>query len=385
MEAVIGRVYLSPPHMNGAESKYIAQAFESNWVAPLGENVDKFELEVKTFVGMPHALALSSGTAAMHLALKYIGVGSGDIVFCSDVTFAASCNPITYLQAEPVFIDSDMETWGMSPTVLYDALVLCKKRGKLPKAVIVVDLYGLPANYDSILAICADFGVPVIEDAAEALGSSYKGRMCGSLADLSILSFNANKIITTSGGGMVLARKAAATEKMKYWATQARENKRHYEHKEIGFNYRLSNISAGIGRGQMECIDMYVQSRRQIYKLYVSELSGLPVRFYPTIDGAEPNCWLSVMVVEENCGVTVDDIIDALEVENIEARPFWKPMHSQPVYSECEFFSLKDKISVGQQLFENALCLPSGSAMSEEAKLKTIDIVRKCFKRGKKG
>jgi len=371
--------------MNGAESKYIAQAFESNWVAPLGENVDKLEEELRTFVGMPQALAVCSGTAAMHLILRYLGVKAGDIVFCSDVTFAASCNPITYLQAEPVFIDSDLESWCMSPKVLSDALARCKKRGKLPKAVIVVDLYGLPANYDAILDICAGYGVPVVEDAAESLGASYKGRMCGSFGDFSILSFNANKIITTSGGGMVLANDAAATTKMKYWATQARESARHYEHKEIGYNYRLSNICAGIGRGQMERIDMYVQARRRIYRRYVDALCGLPVCFYPDMDGAQPNCWLSVMVLDENCGVTVDQIIDVLDRENVEARPFWKPMHLQPVYTDCEFFHHDNRLPVGEQLFERALCLPSGSAMSEAIQKQIIDIVRNCFKSSLKG
>ena len=379
METVNDRLYLSPPHMNGAEMGYIQQAFLSNWIAPLGENVDKFEETVKTYVDMPEAVALSSGTAAMHLALKYVGVGPGDFVFCSDITFAASCNPVKYLQAEPVFIDSDLDSWGMSPALLYDALELYKSRGILPKAVIVVDLYGLPADYDSILEICAHFGVPVIEDAAEALGSSYKGRMCGSFGDLNILSFNANKIITTSGGGMVLVKDTSAAKKIKFWATQAREAAKHYEHKEIGYNYRLSNICAGIGRGQMEGIDEYVKARHTIYQYYVRELSHLPVCFYPQIDGAVPNCWLTVMVLNDNCGVTVNDMIGALDAVNIEARPFWKPMHQQPVYAGCEFFYMAHTVPVGDQLFSQAICLPSGSAMDKKTQDKVIDVVRGCF------
>lgn len=383
METVIDRVYLSPPHMNGAEMGYIQQAFLSNWIAPLGENVDKFEEAVAAFVDMPKALALNSATAAIHLALKYLGVGQGDIVFCSDSTFAGSCNPIKYLQAEPVFIDSELETWCMSPALLYDALERYKRKGKLPKAVIVVDLYGLPARYDAILDICAQFGVPVVEDAAEALGSSYQGRRCGAFGDLGILSFNANKIITTSGGGVLLAKDNATIEKSKYWATQAREPARHYEHKEVGYNYRLSNISAGIGRGQMDCIDMYIERRQQIYNLYVNELSQLPVSFYPQIDEAAPNCWLSVMVLGENCGVEVIDIIEVLDRANIESRPFWKPMHLQPVFAACEFFYHDRAMPVGEQLFESAVCLPSGSAMSESTQAEIINLIIGCFKKNR--
>ena len=370
---------MSPPHMNGAEIVYIQQAFATNWIAPLGENVDQLEIAVKKYIGMPEALAVSSGTAAMHLVLQYIGVGPGDIVFCSDITFAASCNPVRYLHAEPVFIDSDIDSWGMSPLLLEKALEAHKKSGTLPKAVIVVDLYGLPARYDLITEICARYGVPLVEDAAEALGSSYQGRMCGSFGDLNILSFNANKIITASCGGMVLAQEKAAVDKMKFWATQAREKTRHYEHKEIGYNYRLSNICAGIGRGQMETLDDYVLARQRIYNRYVSALSDLPVRFYPDIEGARPNCWLTTMVLEENSNVGVYDIIDALEQANIESRPFWNPMHRQPVYAGCAFYHLDNAVPVGDYLFENALCLPSGSAMTEETQTRVIGVIRKCF------
>ena len=274
------RVFLSPPHMTGREMDYINKAFETNWIAPLGENVDDFENAVKNYVDMPAALALTSGTAAIHLALKYLGVGSGDSVFCSDVTFAGSCNPIAYQNAIPVFIDSDPVSWCMSPDLLQRALEEHQKTGRLPKAVIVVDLYGLSAQYDQITEICAHYGVPMIEDAAEALGASYQNHKCGSFGDLSVFSFNGNKIITTSGGGMVLARDQKSIEKMRYWATQARENLPYYEHKEIGYNYRLSNVCAGIGCGQMEFIDDFVEARKQIYCRYTEGLKDLPISFY---------------------------------------------------------------------------------------------------------
>lgn len=358
--------------------KYIHRAFESNWIAPLGENVDEFERAVREYIGVPQAVALSSGTAAIHLALRYLGVGPHDVVFCSDVTFAASCNPIRYLQAEPVFIDCDEESWCMSPKLLARALNDHRRAGNLPKAVVVVDLYGLPADYGRILPVCEEFGVPVLEDAAEALGSSYRGRMCGSFGDIGVLSFNANKLITTSGGGMVLAGEAAA-KKIKYWATQAREKARHYEHREIGYNYRLSNICAGIGRGQMETVDAYVQARRGIYDRYVKALFDLPVSFYPHIAGAGPNCWLTVMTMEAGCGVSPDAIIDALERENVEARPFWKPMHMQPVYEGSVFYHEPGKASVGERLFASSVCLPSGSAMTQDVQDEIVKIVRGCF------
>lgn len=370
---------MSPPHMNGRELEYIQQAFASNWIAPLGENIDAFESAVKGYVGVGGALAVSSGTAAIHLALRYAGVMPGDAVFCSDVTFAASCNPITYLQAEPVLIDSDMESWCMDPALLASALHAYKKAGRLPKAVVVVDLYGLPANYDRILDVCGEFGVAVIEDAAEALGASYKGRMCGAFGALNILSFNANKIITTSSGGMVLADDEHAIQKMKYWATQARENTPYYEHKEIGYNYRLSNICAGIGRGQMETLDEYVEARRAIHRRYRQGLDGLPVSLNPVIEGAQPNFWLTVMVPDQGCSVSSWQIAEALNRENIETRPYWKPMHMQPVYRNRRFFSVNGQKPVGQRLFESGLCLPSGSALDEDTQGKIIDIIRGCF------
>jgi pyridoxal phosphate-dependent aminotransferase EpsN len=377
------RVYLSPPHMNGREMGYIEHAFATNWIAPLGENVDAFEDAVKSHVHMPFALGVSSGTAAMHLALMYLGVGPGDVVLCSDVTFAASCNPIVYLDAEPVFIDCDLKSWCMNPALLENALFHYKKAGRLPKAVIVVDLYGLPADYSRITDICAEFGVPLIEDAAEALGASYKGRMCGSFGEIAILSFNSNKIITTSSGGMVLAHHEQMVQKMKFWATQAREPFPYYEHKEIGYNYRLSNICAGIGRGQMEKLDDYVEKRRGIYRRYAEAFSGLPVGMNPVIDGARPNFWLSVMTFEDGCGIAPEDVAEALARENIETRPFWKPMHMQPVYQDCRFFSDTRRIPAGEVLFKSGLCLPSGSAMSADTQDRIIDIITDCFRQNR--
>ena len=368
---------MSPPHMNGAEMKYVRRAFRTNWIAPLGENIDKFEESVRSYVRMPEAVALSSGTAAIHLALKALGVSAGDAVFCSDVTFAGSCNPIMYLGAEPVFIDSDMESWCISPVLLEKALAEYKSRNRLPKAVIVVDLYGLPADYGRILEICRRYGVPVLEDAAEALGSSYKDEKCGSFGDIGALSFNANKIITTSGGGMALLRDRAAAEKIRYWAAQAREKTPHYEHRDIGYNYRLSNVTAGIGRGQMESLDRYVAARRAILERYKEGLRGFPVSFNPLIAGAEPNCWLSVMVIGESCEAGPGDIIEALSEENIESRPFWKPMHSQPAYRGFDFWSEEGSVPVGDYLFGRAVCLPSGSAMSEKTQSRIIGIIKK--------
>ncbi|WP_339319203.1 DegT/DnrJ/EryC1/StrS family aminotransferase [Paenibacillus sp. FSL R10-2734] len=356
------RIFLSPPHMSGNEMKYIQEAFDSNWIAPLGTNVDKFEEELCEYVGVEHGLALSSGTAGIHLALKYFGVGPGDYVFCSDLTFAGSCNPILYQYANPVFIDSEPETWNMSPIALEKAFEWAKKENKMPKAVIIVDLYGQSADYDSLLPICEHYGVPVIEDAAEALGATYKGKKCGSFGHIGIFSFNGNKIITTSGGGMVVSNDEEAIKKMRFWATQSKETSRHYEHKEVGYNYRMSNICAGIGRGQLEALDSFIQKRRTINNLYRESLSDLPLSFMPISNNGNPNHWLSVLNLSSSEVVTPEDIIVLLEKANIESRPVWKPMHLQPLYKEFSVFSHDDNISVG--LFQSGICLPSGSSMS---------------------
>ncbi|MEK5491322.1 DegT/DnrJ/EryC1/StrS family aminotransferase [Paenibacillus sp. FSL R7-0297] len=359
------RIYLSPPHMSGNEMKYIQEAFDTNWIAPLGPNVDKFEEEICEYVGVDHALAISSGTAGIHLALKYYGVGPGDYVFCSDLTFAGSCNPILYQYANPVFIDSEPETWNMSPVALEKAFEWALKEHKLPKAVIIVDLYGQSADYDQLLPICKKYGVPVIEDAAEALGASYKGKKCGTFGDISIFSFNGNKIITTSGGGMVVSNDEAAIKKMRFWATQSREIAKHYEHKEVGYNYRMSNICAGIGRAQLQNLNKFIDNRKYIFEQYKIQLSTLPLVSMPINACGTPNFWLSVFIIDEGVKYTPEDIIEDLETENIESRPLWKPMHMQELFSEYPFFSHFDMEAVGDRLFRYGLCLPSGSSMNE--------------------
>lgn len=368
------RVYLSPPCMNGSEIEYIQSAFRENRIAPLGANVDLFEEMLCAFTGSPFAVALSAGTAAIHLGLLWLGVRAGDRVFCSDVTFSASCNPIRYLGAEPVFIDSDEESWNMSPALLERALSEAKREGRLPKAVVVVDLYGCPADYARILPLCEEYGVPVLEDAAEALGASYRGRMCGTFGKVGVLSFNGNKLITTSGGGMALTQEKAAAEKIKFWSTQAREPAPHYEHKEIGYNYRLSNICAGIGCGQMKTVRENLARRAQIHAAYRKGFAGLPIAFSPELGGAEPNHWLTVIRFTAP-GIAVRDVMEALEHENIESRPFWKPMHMQPVYADAPFYT-ESGTPLGERLFAAGLCLPSGMALTPEQQERIIGIVR---------
>ncbi|MNB99867.1 putative pyridoxal phosphate-dependent aminotransferase EpsN [compost metagenome] len=369
------RIFLSPPHMSGNEMQYIQEAFDSNWIAPLGTNVDKFEEEICEYVGINHALALSSGTAGIHLALKYFGVGPGDYVFCSDLTFAGSCNPILYQYAKPVFIDSEPETWNMSPDALEKAFEWARDNNKMPKAVIIVDLYGQSADYDRLLPICEHYGIPVIEDAAEALGATYKGKKCGTFGHVGIFSFNGNKIITTSGGGMIVSNDEDAMKKMRFWATQSREPAKHYEHKEVGYNYRISNISAGIGRGQLQALDSFIDNRKFIYDKYVNQLRDKPLSFMPISDLGNPNYWLSVMILEENADITPEQIINELELSNIESRPLWKPMHMQPLFKDAPMFLHHETECVGEWLFEFGVCLPSGSSMTEsqqELVLKTI-------------
>lgn len=368
------RIFLSPPHMNGTEMSYINKAFETNWIAPLGANVDELETRMEAYLPGQKAVALSSGTAGIHLALKYAGVEAGDTVFCSDATFIGSCNPISYLGAVPVFIDCD-SSWNMDPQCLKQALAKAGASGRLPKAVIVVDLYGLPADYDRIRPICEEYGVFLIEDAAEALGSEYKGRQCGTFGNISVLSFNANKIITTSGGGMILTDDENARDKIKFWATQAKEQAPYYLHKEVGYNYRLSNVSAGIGCGQMNRLPEYVGRRKEIYRKYQRGLAGLPVSFYPETAKISPNCWLTVMV-SEDIRVKPEVIIQVLEAENIESRHFWKPMHTQPLFQDRLFYSSLSERSVGENLFERAVCLPSGTSMDETQQQRVIKTIR---------
>nr|WP_279306769.1 DegT/DnrJ/EryC1/StrS family aminotransferase [Paenibacillus auburnensis] len=365
--------------MSGNEMKYIQEAFDTNWIAPLGINVDKFEEEICEYVGVNHALALSSGTAGIHLALKYYGVGPEDYVFCSDLTFAGSCNPIMYQYANPVFIDSEPNTWNMSPLALEKAFEWAKNVNKMPKAVIIVDLYGQSADYDQLLPICKKYGVPVIEDAAEALGATYKGKKCGTFGDISIFSFNGNKIITTSGGGMVVSNDEDAIKKMRFWATQSRENAKHYEHKEVGYNYRMSNICAGIGRAQLQNINKFIDSRKYLFEQYTAKFTGLPLASMPINKSGSPNYWLSVFTIDKLNEYTPLNIIECLEAKNIESRPLWKPMHMQELFSDYPFFSHNDVEIVGENLFKLGVCLPSGSSMNESQQNTIIKIIKELF------
>lgn len=359
--------------MGGEESRFVQEAFDTNWIAPLGPNVSGFETDLEEFLGGEKPVAaLSSGTAALHLALIQLGVGPGDEVICQSFTFAASANPIVYLGARPVFVDSDTETWNMCPRLLEAAIKdRIDKTGKKPKAIIGVDLYGMPAHWDAITAIANRFEVPLIEDAAEALGSSLNGRKCGTFGQFGILSFNGNKIITTSGGGALVCPDAASKQKTVFLATQARDSAPHYEHTQIGYNYRLSNVCAGIGRGQMRALPAFIARRRAIHALYTKLLANTPgihVLQAPTSQH-ESNYWLTTILVDPvSAGCTREDFRLALEAENIEARPLWKPMHRQPVFADAPFYG----DAVSEALFEQGLCLPSGSGLTD------ADIERVC-------
>jgi len=352
------KIYLSSPHMSdeGYEMKYIKEAFDTNWIAPLGENVNEFENELASKIGVKSAAALSSGTAAIHMALKAAGVGKGDIVFCPTLTFSATANPIIYQDAIPVFIDSDKETWNMSPAALEKAFEKYK-----PKAVIVVHLYGLSANMDKICEICQRHNVTLIEDAAESLGTKYKGKYTGTFGDYGIFSFNGNKIITTSGGGMLVSNDEERISKVRFWSTQSRDKARHYQHSELGYNYRMSNVVAGIGRGQLKVLDKRAAKKKYIFEFYKRELSNLEgVDFMPINDWNESNYWLSCITL--NGQVRPIDIIEALEKENIESRPIWKPMHMQPFFVQYNYIGG----NVSEKLFENGVCLPSNTKMTDE-------------------
>ncbi len=362
------RIYLSSPHMSdeGYEMEYIKQAFDTNWIAPLGENVDEFEKEFAARVGAKSAVALSSGTAAIHMALKAAGVGEGDIVFCQDLTFSATANPIIYERAVPVFVDSDYETWNMSPKALERAF-----NKYIPKAVLVVHLYGLSADMDRIVELCKEHNVPLIEDAAESLGTLYKGRYTGTFGDYGVFSFNGNKIITTSGGGMLVSDNEEKNKKVRFWATQARDPARHYQHSELGFNYRMSNVIAGIGRGQLKVLDQRIAKKKYIFEFYKRELEGLEgVQMMPINDWSRPNYWLSCITLGGR--VRPLDIIEALEKENIESRPVWKPMHMQPFYKEYDYVGG----DVSEKLFENGVCLPSDTKMTDEDLDRVCSIIK---------
>lgn len=372
------RIYLSPPHMGQEEQQWVQQAFATNWIAPLGPNVDVFEKEIAGYVGAGGALALSSGTAAIHLALRLLGVGAGDTVFCSSLTFVASVNPVMYQGAEPVFIDSEPESWNMSPQALERALSEAKRAGKLPKAVVVVNLYGQSADMDPLLDLCDQYGVPVIEDAAESLGATYKGRASGTLGRFGTYSFNGNKIITTSGGGMLVSDDLEALEKARYWATQARDPAPHYEHSEVGFNYRMSNVLAGIGIGQLHRLPERIETRRAIFAAYAEALGSMEgVEFMPEASFGSATRWLTTLTVDPQiAGTTSGDIIRALAEANIESRPVWKPMHLQPLFQGCAYYPHQEGHSVSDRLFEQGICLPSGSSLTETEQAKVIEIVK---------
>ncbi len=374
------RIYLSSPHMTGNEIQYIEEAFRSNWVAPLGPNVDAFEMELSEKVGCGNALALSSGTSAIHLALRYLGVNQGDIVFCSSFTFAASCNPILYQGAEPVFIDSEPDSWNMSANALERALTEHKKNGKLPKALVVTNLYGQSADLDPILELAHQFSVPVVEDAAESLGAKYKGKASGTFGYFGIYSFNGNKIITTSGGGMLVSNDSQAIEKCRFWSTQARDKARYYQHSEYGYNYRMSNVLAGIGRAQLKVLEDRVQKRKSINERYKEELAEIrEISFMPIPSFSQPNYWLTVLQIDKASTIRPNDIMDTLENENIESRPVWKPMHLQPLYSSCKYYPHNGD-GISDDIFYMGVCLPSGSNMSEEQQQRVIDCIKKMFK-----
>ena len=376
------RILLSYPHMSGDELRLVKDAFESNWIAPLGPHVDAFEKETAAYAGVKSALALSSGSAAIHLGLRLLDVKAGDIVFCSTLTFIASVAPAVYQNATPVFIDSDEETWNMSPVALQKAFDDAVKTGKMPKCVIVAELYGQPPKIDEICAICDKYNVPILEDSAEALGATYDGRKCGSFGKVGVYSYNGNKIITTSGGGMLLSDDEAYIEKARFWSTQARDAAPWYEHTEIGYNYRMSNILAAIGRGQMLHLEERIDRRRGIYQKYKQELEKIPgVKLMPET----PNCrsiqWLTAITVDkETTGKTFMDVINYLNEMNIESRPVWKPMHLQPYFKErdTKYFSHGEGVngSVSDRLFNTGVCLPSASAMTDSEQEYVIEIIK---------
>lgn len=360
------RIWLSIAQMGGREQQYIKDAFDQNWIAPLGPNVTGFEKDLKNFLHDYHVVALSSGTAALHLALVQLGIGSGDEVICQSFTFSASANPIVYQGATPVFVDSESDTWNISPELLEKAILDRKvNTGKYPKAIIVVDLYGMPAKMDEIIHIASKYGIPIIEDAAEALGSEYKNRKCGTFGEFGILSFNGNKIITTSGGGALVCKKAEQAQQTLFLATQAKENRPYYHHENIGYNYRLSNICAGIGRGQMEVLPQYISRRREIHTLYLELLAGVDGIYVMQSNDEDfkSNYWLSCITVnKEVVGVSVDDIRIHLESVNIESRLLWKPLHMQPVFDSCPAYV----DGTSEKRFNEGLCLPSSPALTNE-------------------
>ena len=370
------KILLSSPNMCGEEMKYIQKAFDTNWIAPLGENVNEFEKTVSGYVGAAGAVAMASGTAAIHMALKAVGVEQGDVVFCSSLTFSASTNPIVYEKGIPVLIDSEPDSWNMSPKALRKAF-----KEYRPKAVVCVNLYGQAADYDEICKICAEYDVPLVEDAAESLGATYKGRQTGTIGKFGAFSFNGNKIITTSGGGMLVSDDTQKLKKVLYWITQAREPAPWYQHTELGYNYRMSNVLAGIGIGQMKALDTRIAQKKAIYQRYKEAFSHIDcIEMMPICEYGEPNYWLSCITLKEDCGKNPMELLERLGKCNIETRPIWKPMHLQPFYSECKFFSHEDgEKSVAGDIFYRGLCLPSDTNMTKDQQEYVIDEIIKAL------
>lgn len=370
------KIFLSSPTMHGEERKFVEEAFDTNWVAPLGPNVNAFEKEMEEYTGCGYAAALSAGTAAIHLALRLIGIQPGDVVFSSDLTFSATCNPICYEKGTPVFIDAEEDTWNMDPKALEKAFEKYPKA----KAVICAHLYGTPAKIDEIRAICDAHHVPLIEDAAESLSSTFRGKMTGTFGDYGIFSFNGNKIITTSGGGMLVSRDGEAIEKARFLSTQARDKARHYQHSQIGFNYRMSNVVAGIGRGQLLHLEEHKKKKQEIYRQYQEAFADIPaIAMNPLNPDGDANNWLSCMTIAPESGVTPNMAMDALEAENIESRPIWKPMHLQPVFADADFITMQENGSVGERIFEKGFCLPSDIKNTPEDMELIINTIRNLF------
>jgi pyridoxal phosphate-dependent aminotransferase EpsN len=378
------RIYLSSPHMSGDELPLVREAFETNWIAPLGPHVEAFERELAERVGVAAALALNSGTAALHLGLKSLGVSPGDRIFCSSFTFIASVSPVVWLGAEPVFVDSEPDTWNMSPAALERAFEDAERTGTMPKAVIPADLYGQTPRMDTILALCDRYGVPLFEDAAEALGATYRGKSAGSFGRFGVLSFNGNKIITTSGGGALLSDDADAIAKARFWSTQARDPAPWYQHTEIGYNYRLSNVLAAIGRGQLRHLDERIAQRRAVFDTYVRAFADIPgISWMPEPEGCFSIRWLSTVLIDPDVhSVTPVGLMEALAQENIESRPLWKPMHLQPVFANNAYYPHSPE-GICDGLFRRGLCLPSGSNLTEEQQGRVIAIVRRVLLTGR--
>ena len=369
------KVWLSSPTMHGEEQMYVKEAFDTNWVSTVGANLEELEKSICEKLGCKYAVALSAGTTALHLAVKLAGVKQGDKVFCSDMTFAATVNPVAYEKGEQIFIDEERDTWNMDPAALKRAFQMYPDT----KVVVVANLYGTPAKLDEIRSICDEHGAILIEDAAESLGATYKGVQTGTFGTYNAISFNGNKIITTSGGGMLLTDDEAAAKKARFWSTQARENFPWYQHEEIGYNYRMSNILAGIGRGQMLHLQEHINLKRAIYERYREGLRDLPVSMNPYLNCTEPNFWLSCILIDEGCSVTSEMIRIKLEEYNAEARPIWKPMHMQPVFKGHKYVTAEDGTDVGADIFTRGLCLPSDIKMTKEQQKVVIEIIKLCF------